>query len=191
MKVLAINGSARRKGNTQILIDTTLAPLREAGHECEVISLAGLNIGGCTACAACKREKDRACHGRSDDLNPLMEKVWEADALIVASPTYFADVTTEVKAFIDRIGYVARANDQLLSRKIGAPLVSARRAGAIHTLDSIVHLFTICDMVTVGSTYWPLAYGGLPGEVAHDEEGLRTATHLGENIAWLLEKIAG
>lgn len=190
MRVLAINGSARKNGNTQRLVDAALAPIREAGIQVESVSLAGLTIGGCTACARCKKEQDGLCYGRQDDLNAIIPLVWEADAVILASPVYFADVTAEMKAFIDRVGYIGRTKPEFLSRKIGAPLVVARRAGAIHALDTISHLFSISDMVTVGSSYWPVAYGAAPGEVASDDEGLRTAKRLGDNMVWLLEKLA-
>ena len=191
MKIYAINGSARKRGNTHTLIEAALEPLREAGHDCEVISLAGLTVGGCTACALCRKHADGKCHGRDDDLNPIIERMWDADALILASPTYFADITAEMKAFIDRVGYVNRGNGNPLSRKVGAALVTARRGGAIHAFDSISHLFTISDMVMVGSTYWGIAYGGAVGEVAQDDEGIRTAHRTGENVAWLLQKIGG
>lgn len=190
MKVLAVNGSARKNGNTQALVEAALEPLRAAGIEVESISLAGLTVGGCTACARCKKEGDGRCYGRDDDLNPILPKVWEADALILASPVYFADVTAEMKAFIDRVGYIGRTKSEFLSRKIGAPLVVARRAGAIHALDTISHLFSISDMVTVGSSYWPVAYGAMPGDVSSDEEGIRTAKRVGDNMVWLLEKLA-
>lgn len=188
MKVLAISGSPRPQGNTQALLEHVLEPLREAGHECELIRIGGRDVRGCTACRKCFEFADNNCHGRDDYLNEIMPKVFEADVLILGSPTYFADVTTEMKAFIDRVGYVAGATNGL-KRKIGAAVVVARREGGIRAFDTINHLFTIREMITVGSSYWNDGIAGPKGAIEQDEEGLRVAKTLGENIAWLAEKL--
>lgn len=190
MKVVAINGSARKDGNTATLVETVLAPLREAGHECVHLQLAGQKVQGCTACRKCYELKDRLCHGRKDYGNDVIEQLGEADAIILASPVYFADVSAEMKAIIDRAGYVARANGNMFARKPGASLAAVRRAGAIHTLDTMNHLFLIGEMIVVGSSYWNLGVGGGKGDVAGDAEGLATMTRLGENMAWLLDRLA-
>ncbi len=190
MKVVAVNGSARKGGNTAILIEAVLAPLREAGHDVEVIDLAGKDIRGCTACGMCRTKADRQCHGRRDDANEMIGVLFEADALVLGSPTYFADLTPELKALIDRAGYVGRGNGNPFERKPGAAVVAVRRGGAIHTFDSINHFFTISEMITVGSSYWNIGYGGAKGEVEGDAEGMGTMTRLGENMAWLLGKLA-
>lgn len=189
MKVLAINGSARRDGNTARLIEAVFEPLREAGHECERIDLAGKDIRGCTACGACGREKDGQCHGRRDFGNEVIDAVASADALIIGSPTYFADVTAEIKAVIDRVGYVTRANGNTLARKPGAAVVAVRRAGAMHVFDTINHFFTIGEMIVVGSSYWNIGVGREKGDVDSDEEGMRTMRRLGENMAWLMARL--
>lgn len=190
MKVIAINGSARKAGNTQIMIDAALQPLIDAGFECESISLAGADVRGCTACGVCRSKKDGQCHGRKDALNEIIEKIGEADALILGSPTYFADVTAEMKALIDRVGYVNRGNDgALLYRKPAAAVVTMRRTGAIHAYDTMLHLFGIAEMITVNSNYWNSGLAGDKGAVAQDEEAMRTMSTLGENMAWLLNKI--
>ena len=113
----------------------------------------------------------------------------EADGIILGSPTYFADITTEMKALIDRSGYVAKANDDMFKRKVGAGIVVARRAGSIHALDSINHFFQINQMIIPGSRYWNLGFGREKGEVEKDEEGILIMKTLGENMAWLLKKI--
>lgn len=190
MKVLAINGSARKQGNTHLMLEAALAPLREAGVECEIVSLAGKDIRGCTACGACRTKADGQCHGRRDDLNPLFEKIAEADGLILGSPTYFADVSAEMKALIDRVGYVNRGNGgAMLRRKPAAAVVSMRRAGGTHAYDTMLHLFGIAEMITVNSSYWNNGFGATPGEVADDTEGIDTMKRLGENMAWLLERV--
>jgi len=190
MKVVAINGSGRAGGNTALLIEEAFGPLRDAGHECVLIELAGKDIRGCTGCGACRTKQDMQCHGRKDDGNAVITQVLSADALIIGSPTYFADVTAETKAIIDRAGYVGRGNGNPLSRKPGAAIVAVRRAGAIHAFDTINHFFLISDMVVMGSSYWNVGVGGPKGAVAEDEEGLGTMRRLGENLAWLMERLA-
>ena len=190
MKVVGINGSARKGGNTAMLIEAAFAPLRDAGVECELIELAAKDVRGCTVCRKCFELKDQRCHGRKDYLNEIMPKIWEADAIILGSPTYFADVTPEIKAFMDRVGYVSIANGGLLGRRPGAAVVAVRRGGGIHVFDSLNHWFGIAQMITVGSTYWNLGYGREKGEVAEDAEAMRNMANLGENMAWLLGKLA-
>ena len=190
MKVLAVNGSARVKGNTAALLDAALVPLREAGAECEVVNLAGKDIRGCTACGKCREKKDGLCHGRQDYANEVLEKVKQADAIILGSPVYFADVTSEMKALIDRVGYVCKNNGNLLAKKLGAGIIAVRRAGAMHALDTLNHFFLIGEMVVIGSSYWNIGIGRERGEVLKDEEGLATMKRLGENMAWLLRKLA-
>ena len=121
-------------------------------------------------------------------MNDCLAKMVAADGIIIGSPTYFADVTTETKALIDRAGFVARANDHLLRRKAGAAVVVARRAGAIHVYDTINHFFGISQMTIPGSSYWNIGIGRKPGAVNDDDEGLETMRVLGENMAWLLKK---
>ena len=190
MKIVAVNGSARRGGNTFTMLEAALAPLREAGHECELIELGGEEIRGCTACGVCGKKKDRQCHGRRDFGNEILPRLFAADALLLGSPTYFADVSAEMKALIDRAGYTGRANGNPFARKPGAAVVAQRRAGAIHAFDSINHFFLIAEMLVVGSSYWNIGLGRGKGEVAADTEGMETMRRLGENMAWLLGKLA-
>jgi len=189
MKVVAFNGSARRDGNTAILARSVLEVLENEGIETEMVQLAGEKIRGCTACRGCVANKDRRCTIDDDVVNDCIARMIEADGMIIASPTYFADVSAETKALIDRAGYVARANGELFRRKVGAAVVAVRRAGAIHAFDSINHFFLISQMVVPGSSYWNLGFGLAPGEVEEDGEGLETMRVLGENMAWLLRRI--
>lgn len=185
MKVLAINGSPRGNGNTRLLLEHVLAPLAEAGWETELAQIGGQDIHGCRACGVCSRNKDLQCGSEDDAFNGVFAKMLAADAIILGSPTYFADVTAEMKALMDRAGYVAMANGFALAGKIGAAVVVARRGGAVHVFDSLNHLFFISQMVVPGSTYWNMAYGREPGQVSGDAEGLRNMHHLGRTIAWL------
>lgn len=190
MRVVAINGSARRGGNTAQLIETAFGPLREAGIECELVELGAKEVRGCTGCRTCFEKKDGQCHGRADFGNEVIDRLRDADAIILGSPTYFADVSSEMKAIIDRAGYVSMANGGTYVRKPGAAVVAVRRGGAIHVFDTINHFFLINQMVVVGSSYWNVGIGREKGEVAGDEEGQRTMLRLGENMAWLLGKLA-
>jgi multimeric flavodoxin WrbA len=189
MKIVAFNGSARRDGNTAILVRRVFAELEKEGIETELVQLAGQHIHGCAACGQCFKNKDQRCVFDDDIVNACIEKMRAADGIILASPTYFADVTSEMKALIDRAGFVARANDDLFQRKVGAAVVAVRRAGAMHAFDSLNHFFLIGQMIIPGSSYWNIGIGRNKGEVEHDEEALRTMETLGQNLAWLLKKI--
>jgi multimeric flavodoxin WrbA len=189
MKVIAFNGSARQDGNTAILIRRVFSELEKQGIETELVQLAGQPIHGCRACGQCVKNKDRRCAVDDDIVNACIEKMLIADGIILASPTYFADLTSETKALIDRAGYVARANGDMFQRKVGAAVVAVRRTGAIHAFDSINHFFLIGQMIVPGSSYWNIGIGRAKGEVEQDEEALRTMEALGQNMAWLLKKI--
>ena len=186
MKALAINGSPRKGGNTEILLRKVLEPLAAAGHKTDFMQVGGTRIRGCTACGACGRLLNKRCVIEDDIFNLAFAKMLEADAIVIGSPVYFADVTAETKALIDRAGRVARTNGGLLWRKIGAAAVAARRGGAIHAVDAINHLYLANQMVVPGSTYWNFGLGRDPGDVLADEEGLANMKDLGEQIAWLL-----
>ncbi len=191
MKVVAFNGSARKDGNTAIMIRMVFAELEKEGIATELIQFAGERLRGCTACGACWETKDGNCVITEDKVNEWIAKMRQADGIILGSPTYFADVTAEMKALIDRAGYVAKANGDMLQRKVGAAVVAVRRGGAIHAFDSLNHFFLINQMVIPGSCYWNMGIGREIGEVEKDAEGARTMALLGENMAWLLKRIHG
>jgi len=191
MKVIAFNGSPRPDGNTSILLQHVLEPIKARGIQTEIVQLGGAEIHGCRGCYACRQTKDECCAHDDDILNTCLAKMIEADGIILGSPTYFADITPETKALIDRAGFVAGANGGLLKRKVGAAVIAVRRAGEIHAFDSINHFFLISQMIVPGSCYWNVGIGRDKGDVQKDEEGLRTMQVLGENMAWLLESLAG
>jgi multimeric flavodoxin WrbA len=189
MKIIGINGSARKNGNTAILINKVFEELHKKNIETELIQLAGNTIRGCTGCRKCFETKDNKCVIKNDNINDIIEKMISADGIILGSPTYFSNITSEMKAFIDRTGYVAMANGFLFKRKIGAAVVAVRRAGSIHAFNSMNHFFLIQQMIVPGSSYWNLGIGRDIGEVEHDAEGMNTMANLGKNMAWLLRKI--
>jgi multimeric flavodoxin WrbA len=191
MKVVAFNGSARKDGNTAILIKAVFEGLIQEGIDTELVQLSGEKIHGCRACYKCFQLKNRRCAFNDDFINECIQKMDEADGIILGSPVYFANVSTEIKALIDRAGFVVRANDNMLRRKVGASVVAVRRAGAIHVFNSLNHFFFINQMVVPGSSYWNIGMGREPGEVSKDKEGMETMRTLGQNMAWLMAKIKG
>lgn len=188
MKILAINGSARKNGNTRILLATALNELEKEGAETRIISLAGRPIQGCLACYKCKENLDGRCAFDKDGANGIIEAMRESDGILLGSPTYFSDMTASMKGLIERAGMVSRVNGNFLEKKAGAAVVAARRAGANHVMSSINYFFLISRMFVVGSSYWPMALGMEPGAVEKDEEGMETMRVLGRNMAWLLKK---
>ncbi|MGE5454051.1 MAG: flavodoxin family protein [Methylocystaceae bacterium] len=191
MNVVAFNGSARPDGNTAILIKRVFSELEKEGIATEMVPLAGKNLRGCIACYKCVENQDQRCAVTNDEVNTYIAKMLAADAIILGSPTYFADVSANMKALIERAGMVAIANNGMLARKVGASVVAVRRGGAIHVFNSLNHFFFISQMVVPGSSYWNEGIGRNIGEVENDEEGMRTMTKLGINMAWLLKKIHG
>jgi multimeric flavodoxin WrbA len=190
MKVIAINSSPREGGNTEIMCRTALEPLEAAGVETEYLRIGGKPVHGCTGCRWCfKNPEQKRCVFDDDPINECIAKMMDADGILLASPTYFTDVTTEMKALIDRAGFVGIAAGRCFKHKVGAAIVAVRRGGSIHVFDTINHLFLYHEMLVVGSIYWNLGIGLQPGDVRNDEEGLRTMTQLGENMAWALEKL--
>src|SRR5512136_534317 len=191
MQVVAFNGSARKDGNTAILVRQVLSVLEKEGIRTELLQLAGERIQGCNACGLCMKEQNRRCAVEDDIVNDCIEKMDGADGIILASPTYFADVSAEMKALMDRAGFVAMANGGMFRRKVGAAVVAVRRGGAIHAFDTMNHFFFIAEMVVPGSSYWNVGIGLDRGDVEKDEEGLRTMRVLGENMAWVMKKLYG
>jgi multimeric flavodoxin WrbA len=187
MKVMAICGSPRPKGNTYHLLQEAIKVLQQQGIDTEYVSLHDLDIRPCLACEKCAQEKNRC--SQEDDFNDLYDKLARADGLIVGSPVYFGSATPNMMALLDRAGYVARMGDNVFARKVGSPIVVARRAGVNFTYAQLLYFFMIMGMVVPGSTYWPIAFGRGPGEVTKDEEGMKTVAALAENIAWLLKKL--
>ena len=185
MKALAINGSPRKGGNTEILLRKVLAPLVEAGWETEFVQLGGVPIRGCQACRQCFKTKDSTCGQKDVFFSRCFAKMVAADAIILGSPTYFTDVTAEMKALLDRSGLCALANGGLFRGKIGAAVIAVRRGGGTHAFDTINHMFLMSGAIVPGSTYWNLGFGLDKGDVGEDDEASRNMNDLGQTIAWL------
>ena len=189
MKAVAFNGSPRKGGNTEILLNEVLQVLEVNGIDTEIVQVGGKEVKGCVACMKCRKKGDGRCHKENDFINKCIKKMLKADIILIGSPVYFADITSETKALIDVAGYALRGAGNPLRRKIGAGVIAVRRAGAIHALDSINHFFLINEMIIPGSSYWDIGIGREKGEVLKDEEGMRTMKVLGENIAWLAGRL--
>ena len=189
MKVVRFNGSARKDGNTAILINYVFGELANEGIKTELVQLSGKDISGCKACFKCFNNRDDHCAIDNDYLNECIDKMIQADGIILGSPTYFTDVSTEMKALIDRAGLVAKANGDMFKRKVGAGVLAVRRAGSTHAFDTINHFFLISQMIVPGSIYWNMGIGLDKGDVEKDDEGIQTMKTLGLNMAWLLHRI--
>ena len=189
MKVLAINSSARKDGNTALLINTVFEELKKEGIETEMVQLAGKVIEPCKACWACGGRKN--CVHKKDLFQEIYEKMIQADGILLGSPVYTANISANMQAFLERASVVADMNrdENLLRHKVGAAVTAARRGGALNALDAMNHFFMLQDMFIVGSSYWPMAYGRMPGEVKEDQEGIETMKNLGQNMAYLLKAL--
>jgi multimeric flavodoxin WrbA len=187
-RVVALNGSARKGGNTAILLRYVLKELEKEGVETELIELSGSTIHGCLSCRKCSTRKDHRCSQTGDMGNLLIEKMEKADGILLGSPTYVTDVSPEIKALMDRACLVSKANGGMFRHKVGAAVVAVRRAGAMHAFDTLNHFFLISEMIIPGSSYWNIGIGREIGDVEKDEEGIQTMKTLGQNMAWLLKR---
>jgi len=191
MRVTAFNGSPRKDGNTACILKRVLEPINKAGIDTDLVQVGGIPIRGCTACGMCIEKKNKRCVIETDIANSCIEKMIASDAIVLGSPTYFSDMTSEMKALIDRAGFVAFANGGLFKHKVGASVVAVRRGGGTNVFDSMNKMFLMSQMIVPGSTYWNFAFGMDKGDAEKDAEGMANMTNLGENIAWLLKKIKG
>lgn len=189
MKVIAINGSARKDGNTAIIIENIFEELNAAGIETEMIQFAGSIIEPCKACWACGGQN--TCVHKKDMFSEVYEKMLDADGVILGSPVYSANVSANMQAFLERAAVVGDMNEdgKNMKHKVGVAVAAARRAGSLHAVDTMNHFFLNHEMFIAGSTYWNLAYGQMPGDVLNDEEGISTMRSLGKNMAFLLNKL--
>ena len=186
MKVVAFNSSPRKNGNTQIMLNAVGSELEAAGIAVEHIRIGGELLKGCQACGKCAELK--RCIFDKDPMNDWIAKMADADGILLGSPTYFATVNTEMKALIDRAGFVLVRTGKL-RHKVGAPVAVARRGGAIQTYNTLMAFFGISEMIVPGSIYWNMGYGLSTGDVQNDAEGLETMRVLGRNMALVMKKL--
>lgn len=189
MNVVAFNGSPRTEGNTTHLLGIVTNELEGAGIDTETVEICSSHPRGCTACMQCAKNKDGQCVITSDPVNEWIAKIRDADGVLFGSPTYFANVSAEMKALLDRAGMVGVVNDRMYARKPMAAVIAVRRGGALPAFDAINHMAQINRMLVVGSTYWNFGVGLKPGDALGDDEGVANMRDLGQNMAWLLEKV--
>lgn len=187
MKVIGINGSARKAGNTAIIIKTIFTELEKEAIETELIELADKTIKGCMGCFGCKGKKQ--CIIKDDFFNDCFNKMVNAEGIILGSPVYSADITSKMKAFLERAGVVVATNPGMLKHKVGASVAAVRRGGGMTAVDTLNHFLLNKEVLIVGSSYWNMVYGKDIGDVINDEEGIMNMKNLGENMAWLMKKL--
>jgi len=189
MRVLAVNGSPRERGNTYLMLRRVCDRLAGAGMEIDEVNLHAVGVAPCGACMICVQTKDGQCHGENDAANELIERTRRADVVLLGSPVYFGSLTGQMKAYMDRIGFVNRQGGNFLRRKTGAAVVPARRAGQLFTFAELNMWFLISGMIVPGSSYWNVGFGRAEGEVSTDAEAMATLDELAENILWLASRM--
>jgi len=187
MKVIAINGSPKKAGNTFHALSIVGEELLAAGIEFEILHIGHKLLHGCTACNKCAENKDEKCSFGADGLNAWIQIVKAADGIILGSPVHYSGIAGTMKCFLDRLFYVSGANGNLFRHKVGAAVVAVRRTGGSATLDHLYHYLTYAEMLVATSNYWNVIHGRAPNEVSQDAEGVQTMRVLGKNMAWLMK----
>jgi len=189
MKVLAFNGSPNKEGNTYHAIKLVAAELEKAGIETEIVQVGNKAIRGCIACYQCIKTLDERCGLKDDEVNGWIQKMKQADAIILGSPVYYSAINGTMKSFLDRAFFVTGVNGGLLRHKVGASVVAVRRSGGIPTFDQLNHFLNYSEMLLATSNYWNVIHGRAPGEALQDEEGVQIMRVLGKNMAWLMKLV--
>ena len=189
MKVVGFNGSAREKGNTACSLNTIFAELEKAGIETEMILVGKEKIQGCIACHGCVKNQNEACSIKDDPVNEWIQKIKEADGILLGSPVHFAGVAGTMKSFLDRAFFVSSVNGGLFRHKVGAAVSAVRRSGGISTVETLNHYINYSEMIMPSSNYWNVAHGLTPGEMELDGEGKQIMELLGKNMAWIMKVI--
>lgn len=181
LNVIAINGSPKSKGNTYYALKTVCDTLSLKGINTEILHIGNMDIRGCMACNACK---DGQCIFSNNDLKDIVNKIYEADGLILGSPVYYAGISGTMKSFLDRLFY---ASEGRLRHKVAASLVIPRRSGGVSAFNSLNQYLLLGELLIAPSYYWNIIHGGSPGEILRDEEGLSILNNLATNMAWLIQ----
>ncbi len=189
MKVVGFNGSPNKKGNTACSLNMVFEELKNAGIETEMIQVGKKKIQGCTACHGCVKKQNEACTLDDDPVNEWIQKIKEADGILLGSPVHFSGVAGTMKSFLDRAFFVASVNGGLFRNKVGAAVAAVRRSGGISTVDSLNHYINYSEMIMPSSNYWNVAHGLAPGEMKQDGEGKQIMAVLGKNMAWIMKII--
>ena len=184
MKIIAINGSPHKKGNTYIAIRRIADILEKEGIETKIVDVGDNFHSGCVACGRCRTNGNRCIF--NDSVNSVLEKMEDAAGMIIGSPTYYAGMNGTLKCFLDRL---FMAGSPIFRHKVGVGVVAVRRAGALTVFDQINKYFSICEMITIGGNYWNMVFGAKEGECIKDDEGMQNMRVLANNMIWLLKTI--
>ena len=187
MKVLAINGSPHKKGNTYFALEIMKKKLEQQGIETEIFHIGNQAIRGCDGCGTCGQTKNLKCIHNNDSVNEGIQKMSEADGIILGSPVHFAAMSGTMKSFLDRAFYVQGRNGKLFRHKIGCSLAVARRSGEVAAFDQLNHYLHFAEMLVPSGNYWASIHGRTPGEVLEDKEGVQILEVLADNMAWLMK----
>ena len=180
MKVIAINGSPKPKGNTFLALNTVCEELEKQGIATEIIHIGNMDIKGCISCQRCK---DGYCYYSDEKLQEISNKVYAADCILLGSPVYYAGIAGTMKSFLDRLFYPSHGRMRL---KVGASIAIPRRSGGVTTFDQLNNYFLISEMMIAPSYYWNVIHGNKPGEISEDAEGICVLKNLANNMAWML-----
>lgn len=187
MKVVAFNGSPRREGNTYHALKAVCAALEDSGIETEIVWTGGQDIKNCRACNMCARNRDEKCVLPGDSVNEWIQKMKQADGILLGAPVHYSGIAAGFKAFLDRAFYVCGNNGSLLRHKVGAAITAVRRSGGVSTMDGLYHYLSYSEMLIPTSNYWTVIHGLKPGQVEEDGEGMQVMQVLGQNMAWLMK----
>ena len=186
MRVIAVNGSPRKEGNTHQALAMVGEELAAGGIDFEILHVGHKLIHGCRACGQCAVNKDEKCSIKTDDVNKWIQQLKNADGILLGSPVYYSGIAGSMKCFLDRAFYVGGVNGSLYRHKVGAAVVALRRSGGTATFDSLNHYLTNSEMLVATANYWNIIHGRSMGEVVQDAEGRQIMRVLGKNMAWLL-----
>ncbi|MBN3410527.1 NADPH-dependent FMN reductase [Clostridium botulinum] len=186
MKVIAINGSPRKNGNTSQALKIMVDELEQHSIEVEIIQIGQLNIHGCIGCGYCWTSEENHCVFKDDIVNEVAKQMREADGFILASPTYYAEIAGTMKAFLDRVFFTS---SDYFKYKVATSISVVRRAGGVDVIHQLNNYLNLAQTVMPPSQYWTVAYGMEKGEVIQDEEGIQTIRKNARSMAWLLKTI--
>jgi multimeric flavodoxin WrbA len=189
MKVVAFNGSPNKEGNTYHGIKIVVDELVKEGIEAEIIHVGNKLVRGCMACRQCSKNKDEKCAIQGDEVNDWIQKMKEADGILIGSPVHYSSIGATMKAFLDRAFFVASVNNGMFRHKVGAAVTAVRRSGGVTTFDQLNNYLNYSEMLMPTSQYWNVIHGSAPGEALQDLEGVQIMRVLGKNMAWLLKLV--
>ena len=189
MKIVAINGSPRKNGNTALLLDAVRQEVEAAGVEFQAFQ-PGPNVHPCMACYNCLDTGSLRCVRNDDGVNDIIAACIEADGILLASPVYHAGMSGSMKCVVDRLMLAAGCGVNQLHHKVGGALCTLRRSGGMETYQQLLGTMDAMEMIVVTADYWGAVHGAEPGEVMGDTEGVDVAAQLGRNMAWMVKVLA-